>query len=135
MAFQAAESALLTVEKFAKNSITTTSVFDNTNGFYSEFQGPTVQNALDDNWWTDTKSQALDGSKTNVKLPKVAAQPRYILEYRGDVGEEEGTDINIEGYGESSGGGAISNFRITVRASGLSDNTQVILQSYFGKRL
>ena len=130
IAFQAAEMTLAYAEDYAKNSINSSSVFNDTNGFYSEYKGPTNLNAYDSTWWTDADSQALP-----TTIDQVRTQPRFIIEYRGDIGQEEGTSVNISGYGESAGGGIISNFRVTVRATGLSDNTKVILQSNYGKRL
>lgn len=130
IAFQAAEMTLAYAEDYAKTSINSASIFNNTNGYYESYSGPTNLNAYDSSWWTNTTSQALP-----TAIDQVRTQPRYIIEYRGDIGEEEGTSINISGYGESAGGGIISNFRVTVRATGLSDNTMVILQSNYGKRL
>ena len=140
IAFQAAEAALAYAESFAANNINSTSVFTDSNGYYSSGNGPTSANALDgangpaasDYWWTGSNSQVLP---TANEVVEVKTQPRFAIEYRGDVGEEQGTDINLGGYGESSGSGVISSFRITVRATGLSDNTWVVLQSYYGKRL
>lgn len=140
IAFQAAEAALAYAENFAKTSINSTSVFNNTDGFYAQYNGPTTRNALDgangpaasDYWWTGTNSQVLPSAN---QVAEVKTQPRFTIEYRGDVGVAESTDINIGGYGTSTGGGVVSSFRITVRASGLSDNTWVVLQSYYGKRL
>jgi len=130
IAFQTAELTLAYAEAFAKDSINSASIFDGTNGYYAEYTGPTNLNAFDSSWWSTTGSQVLP-----TTIDQVRTQPRYVIEYRGDIGQEEGTSINLSGYGESAGGGAISNFRVTVRATGLSDNTQVILQSNYGKRL
>ena len=132
IAFQSAEFALAYAEDFAKTSINSASIFTNNNGYYAKYDGPTNLNVFDstETWWTGTNSRVLPTAITQVRT-----QPRYIIEYRGDIGEDEGTSINVSGYGQSSGGGLISNFRITVRATGLSDNTVVILQSNYGKRL
>lgn len=139
IAFQAAETALAYAEEFAKTSINSASIFTNNNGYYKKYDGPTNLNAFAPEWWTDaggtnwwtgTNSRILPTAITQVRT-----QPLYTIEYRGDIGEDEGTSINLSGYGQSSGGGLISNFRVTVRATGLSDNTTVILQSNYGKRL
>ena len=130
IAFQAAEMTLTYAEDFAKDSINSASIFNGTNGYYAKYTGPTNLNAFDSSWWTATESQVLP-----TTIDQVRTQPRYVIEYRGDVGVTEGTSINLSGYGESAGGGTISNFRITVRATGLSNNTLVILQSNYGKRL
>ena len=122
IAFQAAELALAYAEDFANTNINSASIFNDTNGYYSQYNGPTSFNAFNASWWTTTTSQALPTAITQVRT-----QPRFVIEYRGDIGQEEGTSINLSGYGESTGGGQISNFRVTVRATGLSANTLVIL--------
>lgn len=130
IAFQAAEMTLAYAEDFARNNINSASIFNNTNGYYAQYSGPTNLSAFDATWWTNTGSQVLPTS-----IDQVRTQPRFVIEYRGNVGESEGTSVNLSGYGESAGGGLIANFRITARATGLSDNTQIILQSNYGKRL
>lgn len=132
IAFQAAEMTLAYAEDFAKNSINSASIFTDagTGGYYTTYNGPTNLNAFSSTWWTGTASQVLP-----TTISQVRNQPRFVIEFRGVIGESEGTDVNLGGYGVSAGGGAISNFRITVLATGLSDNTQVILQSNYGKRL
>ena len=130
IAFQAAEMTLAYAEEYARNNINAVSFFNNTDGYYALYSGPTNLSAFDDSWWTDTDSQALP-----TTIDQVRTQPRFVVEYRGDIGQEEGTSINLGGYGESSGSGIIANFRVTVRATGLSDNTVIILQSNYGKRL
>ena len=130
IAFQAAELALAYAEDYARNSINSASIFNDTNGLYSTYSGPNNLNAYDTTWWTGTNSQVLP-----TAIDQVRTQPRYIIEYRGDIGATEGTSINVGGYGVSAGGGLIANFRVTVRATGLSDNTKIILQSNYGKRL
>lgn len=130
IAFQAAETALAYAEEFARNNINSASIFNNTNGLYATYSGPTNLSAFNDSWWTTANSIALP-----TTIEQVRTQPRYTIEYRGDIGESEGTSINVGGYGVTAGGGLIANFRVTVRATGLSDNTTVILQSNYGKRL
>lgn len=130
IAFQAAEMTLAYAEDFARDSIVSTSVFNDTNGLYSKGNGPTSQDAFTTSWWTGTNSRVMP-----TTIAEVRTQPRYTIEYRGDTGEEEGTSINLSNYGNTSTGGQISNFRVTVYATGLSDNTVVILQSNYGKRL
>ena len=132
IAFQAAEMSLAYAEEFARNDINSASIFTDTGtgGYYTKYNGPTNLTAFNSSWWTNTASRALP-----TTINQVRTQPRYVIEYRGDIGEDEGTSVNISGYGESAGGGVIANFRITVRATGLSDNTQVFLQSNYGKRL
>ena len=130
IAFQAAEMALAFGESFARNNITSAAAFTDSNGYYTFGNGPTSKNAFNSSWWTGTNSQIL-----STTIDEVRTQPRFTIEYRNEVGVEEGTSINVGAYGESTGGGAITAFRITAYGTGQSDNTQVILQSNYGKRL
>ena len=136
IAFQAAEMALAYAENYAKNSINSSAAFTDSNGYYTFRKGPSSNNAFTGNggsitnWWTGTDSQVLP-----TTIDEVRTQPRFTIEYRNEVGIDEGTSINIGAYGESTGGGAITSFRVTARGTGQSDNTQVILQSNYGKRL
>ena len=135
IAFQSAEAAVSYAESYVRDHINTANL-GNANGYYTEGNGPTAQNAFTGNgssitnWWTGTDSQVLSTS-----IPEVRTAPRFTIEVRGEVGVEEGTDINIGAYGESTGGGKITAFRITARGTGKSDNTVVIIQSNYGKRL
>lgn len=134
LAFQAAEAALADGEKYALNNINTPGAFsDNcTNGLCTTSNGPTSDNAFNAaTWWTNTKSKVFSGTA----IAEVRTQPRFIIEYRKEVGEEEGTSIVIQNHGDSQGGGAITSFKVTARGTGLSDKTQVIIQSNYGKRL
>ena len=130
IAFQAAELTLAYAEDYARNNINSASIFNNSNGLYDTYDGPTNLNAFNSTWWTTANSIALP-----TTIDQVRTQPRYVIEYRGDIGATEGTSINVGGYGVNAGGGLIANFRVTVRATGLSDNTLIILQSNYGKRL
>lgn len=130
VAFQAAEMTLAYAEEYARTAISSASIFTGSGGLYAQYTGPTNFNAYDETWWTTTSSIVLP-----TTISQVRTQPRFVIEYRGDIGEVEGTSVNISGYGESAGGGIIANFRVTVRATGLSDNTNIILQSNYGKRL
>jgi len=132
IAFQAAEMTLAYAEEFVRNNINSASIFTDagTNGYYTIYNGPTNLTAFDSSWWTNSASRELP-----TAINQVRTQPRYVIEFRGNIGEDEGTSINLSGYGESTGGGIIANFRITVRATGLSDNTHVFLQTNYGKRL
>lgn len=135
IAFQSAEMAIAFAETYVKDTINTANL-GNANGYYTIGNGPTAKNAFTGNggsianWWTGTNSQVL-----STTIAEVRTQPRFTIEVRGEVGVEEGTDINLGSYGESTGGGKITSFRVTARGTGKSDSTVVILQSNYGKRL
>lgn len=131
IAFQAAEAALAYGEKWAENNINTESAFDGNNGLYAPYTGPKTSNAFSiATWWTGTNSKVMA-----TAIDEVRTNPRFTVEYRDEIGEEEATAIVMENHGEDQGGGKITSFKVTARGTGQSDKTQVILQSNYGKRL
>lgn len=135
-AFQAAESALVRGQQFFKPMIGV-AAFNGTGGQYGEADpDPDI---WDPNTWTASNSISYLDPIVNTALPatiaNVAAQPRYIIKYLGDVPEDSGRrSINIGGYGEGGAATKISNFRITARGVGSELGSVVILESYYGKR-
>lgn len=135
IAFQAAEMALAFAEDYVNTNINSANL-GNAGGLYTKGNGPTAINAFTGNggsvtdWWTGSDSIIL-----STTINEVRTQPRFTIEVREEVGSEDGTDINITSYGESTGGGLITSFRVTAHGTGKSDNTVVILQSNYGKRL
>lgn len=125
LAFQAAEAALRDGESYYENTVVSLgAAFDGTNtGLYPEGSNPQVFN---DATWTNSRvySGAIDG---------VASTPRYIIELIGEIGEQT-DDINIQGYGESSGIGSLTGVRVTARGVGGTANTVVYLQSNYANR-
>ncbi len=120
-AFQAAEIGLRAAEQ-AVDAIASVAAFGQTPGLYAEGVHPDLDD--EQGTWSDAGSiQLPDGT-----VQGVTSQPRYIVEHMGTQGQD---DINIGGYGESSGMAAVDTFRITVRATGGSDDAVVILQSYY----
>ena len=135
IAFQSAEMALAFAENYVSSTINTANLGD-ADGYYNTYSGPTSKNAFTGdgssiaNWWTGTDSQIL-----STTIDEVRTQPRFTIEAREEIGDNSGTSINIGAYGESTGGGKITSFRVTARGTGKSDSTVVILQSNYGKRL
>ena len=131
-AFQAAEAALAFAEDFVRNNVNAKSVFTTSAGdhLYEQGQGPTSQNAYNASWWTGAASASHPGG-----IGTIYAAPRFTIELRGDVGNVDGTNINIGGYGETSGGGVITTFRVTARGQGQSPSSVVILVANYGKRI
>jgi len=122
MAFHAAEAALRQAESYVMNDIASTAAFDGTNtGLYAVDSNPDIDAAAT---WTNS----LNYSGT---ISGINTAPKYIIEVMGAVGNE---DVNISGYGESSGAGIITTFRITTRGTGGTDGSVAMLQSYYGRR-
>lgn len=122
LALQAAETTLLDAEDYLANTINALAVaFDGTQvGLYQEGTNPDLTN---DATWVN--SIAYRGA-----YPGVSSQPRFIIEYAGQVGVAE-DDITISDYGELSTLGTPFAFRVTARGTGGTDNAVVILQSNY----
>lgn len=129
VAFHVAERTLALAEEYLEANINTANL-PNTGGLYTRDNGPTHATVTTGTWWTGSNSQVL-----STTIDETRTQPRFTIEYHGEVGNSEGTSINLGGYGSSTGGGTVSNFKVTAYANGLSNNTQVILQSNYNKRL
>lgn len=123
LAFQAAEAALRDGEAYYRDVIDSEIAFNDAGGVY--------KNPDHDPFSSSTWSEAMTYSGT---IAGVADQPRYIIERVGPVIIGEFNEsLEIKGYGE--GVGRPTAARITAQATGGTANTQVILQSYYSKRL
>lgn len=124
LAFQAAEAALMDGEEFVRTGFVSTAVFDGSyDGLYPPPAGGVPPDYYDSAVWTTARTYS-------GTIAEVNQQPKYIVELMGNLGSE---DININGYGESSGVSDVDTFRITARGTGGSDNAAVLLQSYFAR--
>lgn len=125
LAFQAAEAALRDGESYYEETVVSLgSAFNGANvGLYSQ---NTLPNLFSDVTWNNSRiySETIAG---------VAEQPRYIIELIGPIGETS-EDLNIGGYGESSGLGNLTAVRVTARGTGGTPNTRVMLQTYYANR-
>lgn len=125
LAFQAAETAL----RDAENYYETTAVSLGS-GFNGSIQGLYPQGSAPNLFASDTWANSRNYSGT---IDGVAEQPRYIIELIGPI--TQGTeDLNISGYGESSGLGDLVAVRVSARGTGRSTDTSVVLQSYYASR-
>lgn len=136
IAFQAAESALRDAEAFL-NTVVTTAVF--TDGGAGGLW--TVADLGDPDRWEDA---SVWNAGTSVEAPTVledpggdaisAEPPRYIIEHVASVVRENNAYQIDDPYGASAAD-RIEIFRVTARGIGGSANTQVLLQSTFGRIL
>ena len=131
LSLQAAEAALREAEAYVETIVSPSAAFDgNTTGLYPN--GTNVDVYADATWDPTTAtcdSCIIYGSD----ITNVTTRPRYIIELTGEIGSAT-TDINVSGYGESSGAGTINSFRVTARGTGGSDSTVTLLQAYYAKR-
>ncbi|MBK9132340.1 MAG: pilus assembly protein PilX [Gammaproteobacteria bacterium] len=119
LAFQAAEAALRDGEQYWGNIVSLAAAFNGaTAGLYPQGNHPDV---LDEDTWDNSRTYT--GTIAGVK-----EQPHFIIELLGQI-QTNTDDLNIGGYGESSGLSTPFVARVTARAVGGTDNTVVILQS------
>jgi type IV pilus assembly protein PilX len=134
LAFQAAEAALRRGQQFFI-PLVGTGAFDGTGGQYGS--GDNSPDYWADATWSSSNSFGYTDSITNVAsvtpIPGVATQPRFIAHYIGDISQSS-KSLNMGGYGKQVIGD-VSDFRITARGTGGTDDSVVILQAYYGKRL
>ncbi|UTA47333.1 PilX N-terminal domain-containing pilus assembly protein [Simiduia sp. 21SJ11W-1] len=128
---EAAEYALLDAE--AKiDAFTNTSGFkdDGAGGLYSKDNGP-VDLFNGSNWAAGkifTGSMTVSGQTVNYS---------YYIEELGiiPVADDELSSINITGYGQTTGGGDVTAFKVVARALGMSGSAERLVVAYYGKRL
>lgn len=103
---------------------------DGTGGYYSKDNGPVDLFASTN--WVGTKtmsgSMTVDGQVLNYS---------YYIEELGliPVPDDEIGGINMMGYGQTSGGGDVTAFKVVARAMGMSGTAERVVVSYYGKRL
>ena len=127
MAFQAAEAALRGGEANIED-IVAVGAFDGSGGLFGE------DDALPDFLLTDSWSSSNSIEFTASGITGITTQPRYYVKHVS-TGEASGnSSINITGYGDVLAGAAVSYFTITSRGTGGTNNSQVFLRGYYGKR-
>ena len=125
LSLQAAEAALREAEAYVETIVSPAAAFDGTTAWLYP-DNTNVDIYADATWNTARNYQG--GAITNV-----TTNPKYVIELVGEIGSAT-TDININGYGESSGAGAVNSFRVTARGTGGSDSTVTLLQAHYAKR-
>jgi len=124
LAFQAAESALVTGEKWVINPLNTFSCNASAGRFWPRDKNcdgtKEAAQVWDDINWDSTDSVAYTGVLSNLN-----SNPRYIIE---DLGA-----ANCPGGPINSPPSGCTNYRITARATGGSTNAVVILQSIYSR--
>ncbi|MCC6207189.1 MAG: pilus assembly protein PilX [Gammaproteobacteria bacterium] len=119
LAFQAAEAALRDGEQYWSNIVSLAAAFNGaTEGLYALNNHPDI---LDEDTWDNSRAYA-------GEIEGVKGQPRFIIELLGQI-QTNTNDLNMGGYGETSGLATPFVARVTARAVGGTDNTVVILQS------
>ncbi|PCJ17800.1 MAG: hypothetical protein COB04_08045 [Gammaproteobacteria bacterium] len=128
LAFQSAETSLLTGEKFAKGLIHMGDFDDEGSvGLYS-IADPATQNR----WETIDWEGGSNFVQVKSSLAGLYAQPKYIIEHLTDItGSTGSASVMVSGYGGYSGGSGATVYRVTSFATGGSANSKIMLQSTY----
>lgn len=110
------------------DNLTGTGNFNTSGPYYSLNDGPT--SVFDSENWTDAKTLNTTNSVTGNQV-------LYYLEDTGIIAvpEEDLSGVNMLGYGQTTGGGDVTAFRVVARATGQSGTAERIIVAYYGKRL
>lgn len=137
VALQATESALREAEDYIEG-LATVSGFTGANGLYGfsnpepfTYDGtsnPTPKKLTDSNTWTTANSRAFSES-----LDGVHTVPRYMLKIRSQGNSNMEGALNVQGYGKENPASQAVIFRVTARGTGGTDQSQVFLQTHYGK--
>jgi len=128
LAFEAAESALREAEDYIEN-LENVSGFTGSNGLYGESNSEPINlSAPSSSTWTSTNSRAYSGS-----LSSVSALPRYVIKIQSRGNSGLTGALNVQGYGKQNPASQAIVFRVTVRGTGGSNQSQVFLQTYYRK--
>jgi len=124
VSLQAAEAAMREAEDYIETIVSPAAAFDGSTAWLYP-DGTNVDVKADATWETARTYQTGD-------IANVTTRPKYIIELFGEIGDAT-TDVNISGYGESSGIANVNSFRITTRGTGGSNETVTMLQTYYAK--
>lgn len=135
LGFQSAEAALREGENYVEQLVTT-AAFGNQAGLLAQDDPDAGDYYLRSSTWAgDTEGgqgsvQISNGSTATASSPAAA----YIIKKVGEQTADPNAALNISGYGSTVAGGSINYFRVTARSTGRSGKSQVVLQTYYGKR-
>lgn len=128
IAFEAAEAALRAGET-AIDAMTTTTGFNGTNGLYAANTSPEAW-TVPGNWTTSGKSVSASYSLTSAHPPK------YMIQLTTSSIAAPGTVTSLEPINYTNNpppiGGGVTVYQVTAQGYGLSANSRVMLQSYYG---
>jgi len=129
LAFQAAEATLREAEQYIEANVVSTAAFDTdgSDGLYDKSQ----QKLWNNIGWDSSDSLEFSNFDTSYAI---TTPPRFIIQHlASQVNNVD--ELNLDNYGQGTGAGRIEMFLITARATGISGNSVVLLQTTYGKRL
>lgn len=131
ISLQAAELGMLSAEAYIETLVSTAGFSSTgTGGLYKKDNSP--EDLFAAATWGATKVRSATTSPIAGSVPVAT----YYIEELGAIDEAEvAGGVNLMGYGQSSGTGNITGFRVVVRGVGRSPTSERVLASYYGKRL
>lgn len=134
LAFQAAEAALRNAEAYVEGLVTAVEFNSATlnDGLLSETESD--PDYFNKNVWNSNGYNIGTKQPTDLVSSLYGLQPKYIVKYVAENDPDSNARLNIGGYGEKLAGAQITVFRITARGTGGTNNSQVLLQTHYGKR-
>lgn len=129
LAFQAAEATLREAEKYIDANVVSITAFDTdgSDGLYDMTQQKLWENV---NW---DSTDSLEYTDFNSSY-EITSPPRFVIQHLASQ-KNSIDELNLDNYGQGTGAGRVEMFLITARATGISGNTRVTLQTTYGKRL
>jgi len=129
LAFNAAETASRGYALQVSASPNHPPSLNNCNGI----AGPCLTNGLANDWWNDPDNRGHDWWTANAQIYNgdialVKTNPHVIVESQGFV-----SDSLTQGH-SYAGGSGVNYYRLTVRGTGLSNNSEAIIQQTLAKR-
>lgn len=137
LAFESAEAGLRFAEDYIESNIASLGAFDQdgSDGLYDD----TIPPDQDKQIWEVIDWDGTDGSipykaLEAEKMDGIASAPKFVIQHYGSV-EINVDKLNLSNYGSGVGAGEVQMFLVTVRGTGGSDNSVVVLQTSYGKVL
>ncbi|MGH8476914.1 MAG: pilus assembly PilX family protein [Methylococcales bacterium] len=137
LAFQSAEVALRKAEVYIEGlaTIKDFDVMQPNDGLISE--GEIEPDYFShDAWFGTDPAYPGNGSKSLVDAVSslYGSQPRYIIKYVAVNDPDTNPRLLVRGYAEQLPGAQVTVFKVTARGTGGTNDSQVLLQTYVGKR-
>lgn len=129
-AFQAAEVGLREAESYI-DTLVSTGNFGTVNGLLAE--GEVEPDYFSAATWVNASSVQVTEASVG-KMQGLKEYPRYIIKYVVRNSADTDDTLSIGGYGGVLAGESVTIFKIVSRGVGGSSNSQVVLQTNYGKR-
>jgi len=137
MALAMAEDAMQQVEKQIDNNTVVLADFNDSAQLYAPGDAPNPLNAA--TWTTTGKTSAVTATQSDwqAQYGGSVPPPQYFIELIGPTKGANGPgSVNLAGRSDyDTGGGTITGFRIVVRSTGLTGQTQRIIEEFYARQI